>query len=145
MKISTKGRYALRMMLDLALHYTGEYIPLKEIAARQDISEKYLEQLITQLNRVGLLKSTRGSQGGYMLSMDPSKITVGKILRVMEGNLSLVDCIAYGENTCPRAEICVTVEVWQKIQKAVSDVIDNITLEDLVNRYHEKVPMDYCI
>ena len=145
MKISTKGRYALRMMLDLALHYTGEYIPLKEIAARQDISEKYLEQLITQLNRAGLLKSTRGSQGGYMLSMDPSKITVGKILRVMEGNLSLVDCIAYGKNTCPRAEICVTVEVWQKIQKAVSDVIDNITLEDLVNRYHEKVPMDYCI
>jgi len=144
MKISTKGRYALRLMLDLAINYTGEYISIKSIAARQDISEKYLEQIITQLNRAGYVRSVRGAQGGYMLAKAPSEYTVGMILRLMEGSLGPVYC-SEEEDSCDRASTCVTLEVWQKIQKAVEDVVDNITLEDLVTRYHEKTEPIYII
>ena len=144
MKISTKGRYALRLMLDLAINNTGEYISIKSIAARQEISEKYLEQIITQLNRAGFVRSVRGAQGGYMLSKAPSEYTVGMILRQMEGSLAPVSC-AEAEEACDRTSGCVTLEVWQKIQKAVDDVVDNITLEDLVTRYHEKTEPMYII
>lgn len=99
MKISTKGRYALRLMLDLALHDTGEYIPLKEVAARQEISDKYLEQIITQLSRAGFVKSVRGAQGGYRLAESPAQYTVGRILRLMEGSLAPVECVD-GEGDC---------------------------------------------
>lgn len=144
MKISTKGRYALRLMLDLAINNTGEYISIKNIAARQDISEKYLEQIITQLNRAGFVRSVRGAQGGYMLAKAPTEYTVGMILRQMEGSLAPVSCLD-GEEPCDRAASCVTQEVWAKIQRAVEDVVDNITLEDLVNRYREKAEPLYVI
>lgn len=143
MKISTKGRYALRLMLDLAINYNGEFISIKSIAARQDISEKYLEQIITQLNRAGYVKSVRGAQGGYMLAKAPSEYTVGMILRQMEGSLAPVNCLE-GE-VCDRATSCVTQEVWGKIQKAVENVVDNITLDDLVTRYQEKSEPMYVI
>lgn len=144
MKISTKGRYALRLMLDLAINYTGEYISIKSIAARQDISEKYLEQIITQLNRAGYVKSVRGAQGGYMLSKAPADYTVGMILRLMEGSLAPVSC-AEDEESCDRASRCVTQEVWVQIQKAVEGVVDHITLEDLVTRYQQKAEPVYII
>lgn len=144
MKISTKGRYALRLMLDLAINYTGEYISIKSIAARQDISEKYLEQIITQLNRAGFVRSVRGAQGGYMLAKAPTEYTVGMILRLMEGSLAPVSCLD-GEETCDRASRCVTQDVWLKIQEAVENVVDNITLADLVARYQEKTEPIYII
>jgi Rrf2 family protein len=144
MKISTKGRYALRLMLDLAINCTGEYISIKSIAARQNISEKYLEQIITQLNRAGYVRSVRGAQGGYMLAKEPSEYTVGMILRLMEGSLAPVSC-ADGEEVCDRASSCVTQEVWKKIQEAVEGVVDNITLADLVVRYQEKAEPIYII
>lgn len=145
MKISTKGRYALRLMLDLALNYTGEYISIKSIAARQDISEKYLEQIITQLSRAGYVRSVRGAQGGYMLSKAPAEYTVGMILRVMEGSLAPVSCLENEDGSCDRVASCVTYEIWQKIQTAVEDVVDNITLADLVARYQEKNEPMYMI
>ncbi|MDD3430338.1 MAG: Rrf2 family transcriptional regulator [Oscillospiraceae bacterium] len=146
MKISTKGRYALRLMLDLAIHDTGVYVSLRDIATRQDISTKYLEQIITQLNRAGFVKSIRGAQGGYMLANAPETYTVGMILRVMEGSLAPVTCLeCSGSTECPRADTCVTMEIWVKIQEAVDNVVDNITLADLVERYNEKVPMNFSI
>ena len=141
MKISTKGRYALRLMLDLALHSGGAAIPLRDVAARQEISDKYLEQIVTQLSRAGLVRSIRGAGGGYLLTRAPERYTVGEILRVLEGNLAPVSCVS-GEDACQcsRSDRCVTMEVWQKIQAAVSGVVDHITLADLVRRYHEKCP-----
>ena len=136
MKISTKGRYALRLMLDLAVNFTGDYITIKTIAKRQEISEKYLEQLITQLNKAGFVKSARGAQGGYMLAKTPEEYTIGEILRIMEGNLAPAPCI--GDVPCLRASECVTLEIWQQLQDAINNVIDNITLADLVTRQKEK-------
>jgi Rrf2 family protein len=145
MKISTKGRYALRLMLDLALHNNGECVSIKEISERQEISDKYLEQIITVLNRAGFVRSVRGAQGGYMLSKEPKDYTVGNIIRLMEGNLAPVSCIEDEENKCERASSCVTVEIWEKINEAVNNVIDNITLADLVSRTCEKSGADYSI
>lgn len=137
MKISTKGRYALRMMIDLAINNNGGYISLKDISSRQEISDKYSEQIINQLSKAGLVKSIRGSKGGYMLSKRPEEYTVGDILRVMEGSLAPVACVEEGNEYCKRASTCVTIELWQKLNNAINDVVDNITLEDLVNRQKE--------
>ncbi len=137
MKISTKGRYALRLMLDLALHSSGSAIPLKEVAERQEISDKYLEQIVTQLSRAGLVRSVRGAGGGYLLTRTPEEYPVGEILRVLEGSLAPVSC-ADGAGCCARAGRCVTMEVWQEIRAAVAGVVDHMTLADLVRRYHEK-------
>ena len=145
MKISTKGRYALRLMLDLALNNTGEYITIKSIAARQEISEKYLEQIITLLSRAKFVKSTRGSQGGYMLAMNPSEYTVGMILRLTEGSLAPVSCLEDEKNECSRSNDCVTVEVWKQLNEAINNVVDNITLADLMERQKEKTGNDYII
>jgi Rrf2 family cysteine metabolism transcriptional repressor len=139
MKISTKGRYALRLMLDLAINYGGELITVKKIAARQGISEKYLEQIITQLKKAGYVRSVRGSEGGYRLARDPAEYTVGMILRQMEGSLAPVSCLDEEVNLCTRAVDCITLNVWKKLKTAVEDVVDHITLADLVKDFQEKV------
>ena len=139
MKISTKGRYALRLMLDIALNSHGAAVPLRDVAQRQEISDKYLEQIVTQLSRAGLVRSVRGAGGGYLLTREPEGYTVGEILRVLEGNLAPVSCVDQDDTCrCGRADRCVTMEVWQQIQAAVSGVVDHLTLADLVNRYHDK-------
>ncbi len=137
MKISTKGRYGIRLMLCLALQYKqARYIPLKMIAQQQEISEKYLEQIINPLMKAGFVKSFRGAQGGYTLIQEPSDITVGDILRTLEGSLSPVDCLEHP--SCKRADVCASLSLWQKIKTAVDDVVDNTTLADLVTEYYEK-------
>lgn len=132
MKISTKGRYALRLMVDLAMNNNGEMVRIKDVARRQDISEKYLEQIISILKRAGFVRSLRGSQGGYQLAKDPSEYTVGMILRLTEGSMAVVSCLEDSENQCKRANQCVSLRLWSMIDKAVSDVIDNVTLQDMV-------------
>ena len=139
MKISTKGRYALRLMLDLAIHTAeGGRVSIRAVAQRQQISEKYLEQIITQLSRAGLVKSARGAQGGYMLAKQPQEYTVGEILRLLEGDLAPVACVDDTKDACTRADECVTMEVWREIKDAVNKVVDNITLADLVERQRQK-------
>lgn len=139
MKISTKGRYALRLMLDLALNNTGEPIRIKDIAARQEISDKYLEQIISTLNKAGFVKSIRGPQGGYRLTKDPEQYTVGMILRLTEGSLAPVACLEDEVNTCERQDTCATLKLWEMLNTAISDVIDHVTLADLVEWQNEKM------
>lgn len=134
MKISTKGRYALRLMLDLALHDTGENIALKTIADRQEISGKYLEQIIGVLTKAGFVKSVRGSSGGYRLARTPESYTVGDILRLTEGSLAPVSCVEDGTVVCEKADNCVTVSVWRELNEAINGVVDGITLADLIER-----------
>mgnify|MGYP004718682301 FL=1 len=131
MKISTKGRYALRMLLDLAENQDEGYIALKDIAERQNISKKYLEQIVPMLNRAGLLKKNRGYQGGYMLAKNPEEYTVGEILRVTEGSLAPVSCLEQTPNECPRAAKCPTLFVWNGLLKAIEEYLDNISLKDI--------------
>lgn len=138
MKISTKGRYALRLMLDLALNQKGdEPVQIKEIAARQDISNKYLEQIISILNKAGYVRSIRGPQGGYLLARKPEEYTVGMILRLTEGSMAPVSCLEFEENNCNRKDGCVTLLLWQKLDEAIRGVIDSVTLADLVGWQHE--------
>ncbi len=134
MKISTRGRYAVRLMLDLAQNASDRYVTIKSIAERQEISGKYLEQIISSLSRAGFVKSVRGSQGGYKLAKPVSEYTIGSILRLIEGSLVPVACMDDEPNQCPRCETCVTLDVWKQIDTAVSQVVDNITLEDLVKK-----------
>ncbi|MEL7623212.1 MAG: Rrf2 family transcriptional regulator [Clostridiales bacterium] len=138
MKISAKGRYALRLMLDLALNDEGGYVPIRSISQRQEISYKYLEQIITLLSRAGFVKSSRGAQGGYKLAKQPEEYTVGMILRLIEGHLVPVACMENDPNQCPRCSSCVTLDVWQQLEEAISGVIDHITLADLVKKQREK-------
>ena len=138
MKISTKGRYALRLMLDLATYSTGEPISLKDIAARQGISEKYLEQIISMLSKAGLVRSVRGAQGGYLLSKTPADYTVGTILRLTEGDLAPVACVGMDSLDCERKDGCVTVRIWEQINDAINNVVDNITLADMVGWQDEQ-------
>ncbi len=134
MMISTRGRYALRMMADLAAHENDGYVALKDIAARQQISKKYLEQIIPLLNRAGLLLTSRGFGGGYRLSRASKDYTVGEILRVTEGDLAPVACLEGQVNRCPRSTVCVTLPVWEGLQKVVNDYLDGITLRDLIKK-----------
>ena len=145
MKISTKGRYGLRVMLDLAVHDEEGLIPLRDIAARQELSEKYLEQIMMLLARASLVRSARGAQGGYALARPADAITVGDVLRTTEGTLAPVDCASADAAGCPRAGDCVTREVWRRIADAVDGVVDAMTLADLRTLYQEKNPPDYCI
>lgn len=133
MKISTKGRYAVRMMIDLAIMGGDAPVRVKEIAARQDISIKYMEQIITILSRAGFLKSIRGPQGGYRLARAPKEYTIGMILRLTEGNLAPVSCLEDEVNQCPRHNTCATLRLWKELDAAISGVVDKYTLEDLVN------------
>ena len=138
MKISTKGRYALRLMLDLALCPSGEYIKVKDIAARQEISDKYLEQIIAVLGKAGYVKSVRGASGGNRLTRSPADYTVGMILRLTEGSLAPVACLEDEVNQCPRFQQCATVEVWKRLQQAVNSVVDTMTLADLAAIHRDK-------
>ncbi|MBR1866165.1 MAG: Rrf2 family transcriptional regulator [Lachnospiraceae bacterium] len=135
MKISTKGRYALILMLDLATYNTGEPVRLKDVARRQQISEKYLEQIISILNRAGFVKSIRGPQGGYMLKYEPEEYTVGMILRQTEGSLAPVNIEEAGS---PERE-SVTSRVWEQLTEAINQIVDNITLRDLVDWQEEQI------
>ena len=137
MKISTKGRYALRLMLDLAMNGENNIVRIKDIAERQQISDKYLEQIISVLNKAGYVRSTRGPQGGYSLRKAPEEYTVGDILRLTEGSLAPVACVEE-EGSCEREVDCVTVEVGKRLNQAISDVVDHITLADLVALQEEK-------
>ena len=139
MKISTKGRYALRLMLDLAMNSAGQPVSLKDVAKRQEISDKYLEQIISVLNRAGYVRSVRGAQGRYLLRKAPEEYTVGMILRLTEGSLAPVPCIEEdNEVECDKREECVTVILWKKINDAVNSVVDHTTLQDLVDWQREK-------
>lgn len=133
MRISTKGRYALRLLLDLAEHNNGTPIRVKEIATRQNISEKYLEQIIAVLNKAGYVQSIRGAQGGYLLKKEPNAYNIGEILRLTEGSIAPVSCLDEEENICERKESCVSVILWKKISDAVNEVVDNVTLQDLID------------
>lgn len=146
MKISTKGRYAVRVMLDLALNNTGECIKVKDIATRQGISEKYLEQIIAVLNRAGYVNSVRGAQGGYRIAKDPSEYTVGMILRLTEGSMAPVACLDEGAPDCDRCDTCETLEVWKELYAAINNVIDNVTIADLVEKSRQRAEnLDYSI
>ena len=138
MKISTRGRYALRLMLEIAMSVDNTPVSIKEIAVKQGISDKYLEQIISVLNKAGYVKSIRGAQGGYVLKTDPEKCTVGMILRLTEGSLSPVQCLEDGEPRCDRIDKCATIEVWKRLDAAISSVVDNITLSDLVELQKKK-------
>jgi Rrf2 family protein len=145
MKISTKGRYALRMLLDLAEHRTGGFVALKDIAQRQSISKKYLEQIVTILNRSDILRTNRGHQGGYMLVQSPDKYTVGQILRLTEGSLCPVACLDDQPNRCLRSGFCKTLPMWQGLDKVISNYLDNITLQDMLDNYQARGGLEYCI
>lgn len=138
MRVSTKGRYALRLMLDLASDTSGSPVSLKEVAARQGISDKYLEQIISVLNKAEFVRSVRGAQGGYLLRRRPEEYTVGMILRLTEGSLSPVACIEDERLECDRADNCVTVIIWKRMNDAINEVVDNITLQDLIDWQNEK-------
>lgn len=139
MKISTKGRYALRLMIDLAKNYDGKYITLKEVSKRQEISIKYLEQITTQLCRAEYLISVRGPKGGYKLSKEPKNYTVGDILRVTEGSLAPIACLEDEKNSCTRCGVCATLEFWKGLYKVIEDYVNSVTLEDLIKNSDENL------
>lgn len=132
MKISTKGRYAIRLMLDLALQDQEKPIRLKDVAARQEISIKYLESIAGVLAKAGYIRSLRGAQGGYHLRYQADQYKVGDILRLTEGSMAPVECLENKENNCPRADNCTTLRLWKELDAAVRGIIDNYTLADLV-------------
>lgn len=132
MMISTKGRYALRVMIDLAEHQTEGYIPLKETAERQEISEKYLEGILKTLVKNGILTGLRGKGGGYKLTKSPDQYTVGSILRLTENSLAPVSCLEEGSPVCPRMAECKTLPIWQGLDKLINEYLDGITIADLI-------------
>lgn len=134
MKISTKGRYAVRMLLDLAAHGGSGYVSLKDIAQRQEISKKYLEQIVTILNRADILQTSRGFQGGYKLAKSPDKYTIGMILRLTEGSLAPVSCLEQAPNKCPRSSSCPTLFIWQGLNDIINNYLDSITLQDILDK-----------
>lgn len=132
MLVSTRGRYALRVMLELAQDTSGEYLPLPVLAARQEISEKYLEGIVSTLVRAGLLEGQRGKRGGYRLSRAPEQCSVGEILRLTEGSLAPVSCLEGEENSCPRAGKCLTLPVWQRLDALINGYLSGVSLADLL-------------
>lgn len=142
MKISTKGRYALRLMLDLSINTGRQPVRIKEISARQEISEKYLEQIVSVLTKGGFVISARGPQGGYKLAREPKDYTVGSILRLIEGKLCPVACLETEENMCDRKKNCITLPLWEKLDEAINNVVDNVTLQDLIDWDKEKSRKD---
>lgn len=137
MKVSTKGRYALRMMIEFGLNL-DRCTKINQVAVRQGISDKYLEQIVTILHRAGYVRSIRGAQGGYMLTKKPEEYTVGMILRQTEGSLSPVSCLDDDVNQCERAGLCATLTVWQQLKDAIDQVVDSVTLADLIEEQKRK-------
>lgn len=137
MKISTKGRYGLRVMIDLATHGCEKRIPLREISERQNITIKYLEQIITPLLKAEYVISYRGNSGGYQLNKPAESITVGEIIRTMEGSLAPVTCLEGDINRCPQKDTCQTLPVWENLERLIEDYLDGITLSDLMQGKHE--------
>jgi len=140
LKISTRGRYALRLMIDIGMNDNDNPVRIKDIAQRQEISEKYLEQIVSVLNKAGYVRSSRGPQGGYRLARAPKDYTVGDILTLIEGSLAPVACLDTPVNECPREAFCPTLILWKKIDDAVHGVVDSITLEDLLKWQDQLLP-----
>ncbi len=133
MLISTKGRYALRVMVELAYHKNNEYVPLKTIANEQSISEKYLESIIVTLSKAGIIDGLRGKGGGYRLNREPKDYTVGEILRLTEGSIAPVACLDCVPNKCERAASCKTLPMWEKLNTIISNYLDSVTIADLID------------
>jgi len=133
MKISTRGRYALRVMIDLAEQDINEYIPLKDVALRQGISQKYLESIMTDLSKANLVDGQHGKGGGYKLKKAADKYTVGEILRVTEGDLAPIACLENGATPCVRSADCRTLPMWKKLNDIIRDYFDKISLADIIN------------
>lgn len=142
MKLSTRGRYGVRAMFDLAMRKGAGPVPLRVIAERQDLSEHYLEQLIAVLRKEGLVKSVRGAYGGYLLAREPGDITIGEIIRALEGPIAPVDCVIDDDVDCDNTEECVTKVVWERLKEKIDEVLDDITLADLcqeeLKKQHKK-------
>ena len=145
MRISTKGRYALRVMIDLASFGNDNFISLKDISQRQNIPVKYLEQIVPILNKSGALITNRGFQGGYQLARSPEQYTVGEILRMTEGGLAPVSCLEHDPILCTRSETCATLFVWQGLHNAINNYLDSITLQDILDKQQESYGNDYMI
>lgn len=145
LKISTKGRYALRLMLDLAEHGNGGFISLRDVSERQDISVKYLEQIIGTLCKSGLLRSSRGAQGGYKLARRPSEYSIGDILRITEGALVPVACLESSPNECPRCSDCATIALWEGLRDVINEYLDGYTLETLLENKKSRQADDFSI
>ena len=149
MKISTKGRYGLRAIIDLAINSAGDHVALYSIAQRQGISENYLEQMFSTLRKAGLVKSVKGAQGGYILAGKPSEITLGTVLRVLEGNLSVIDEESEIGDAEPHSlQCCIKDTLWDKINESINNVVDSITIEDVLNEYNRRrgnVPVMFYI
>lgn len=147
MKISTKGRYALRMIVDLAESGSDDYVALKEIAERQNISKKYLEQIVPILTRGGILSTNRGYQGGYRLSRNPSLITCGEVLRLTEGSLAPIACLENGvENIdCERKNECMTLPLWIGLSRVINNYLDGITVQDIIDQHNNLGADEYII
>ena len=143
MKLSTKGRYSVTALYELALHYGEGVVPLKTIAQTQQISENYLEQLRSPLRRAGLVESVRGAQGGYTLALPPEEVTIGRIITAVEGPIALVDCLLTGTDaegrSCVRAGHCVTRQVWAEVRDSINSVLNNISLADLIQRHQSRI------
>lgn len=137
MKLSTKGRYAARLMLELALHYGQGPVLLKDVAQRQEISEKYLGHLIAPLKAAGLITSSRGAHGGYTLARVPRDITLADIVGAVEGNLNVVECVS-SSKICHRVDLCVTRDIWSQLSAKIKEVLNSTTLQDMVNQQQEK-------
>ena len=138
MKISTKGRYAVRLMLDIAQNSNGGNVSIKDVSERQGISLKYLEQIVNMLSKAGFLRSQRGSQGGYRMVKAPSEYTVGDILRVTEGDIAPVACLTDEENQCDRADTCITLDFWRGLYDVINRYLDSVTIGDLLERQNEE-------
>ncbi|TKJ45443.1 Rrf2 family transcriptional regulator [Candidatus Aerophobetes bacterium Ae_b3a] len=137
MRLSTKGRYGARAMLDLALNSGKGPVLLRDIAKRQEVSEKYLEHSITTLRKAGLVRSIRGARGGYVLAKLPSQIRLSEIMEVLEGSMAPVECVD-DPQVCQRAQLCVTRDIWAEMKEAIDNILESITLQDMVERQNRK-------
>lgn len=145
MKISTRGRYALRTMIDLSQHREEGLIPLKDVAARQEISLKYLEQIVTQMSKAGFIQGVRGPQGGYRLAREPEEYNIAEILQATDGSLAPVGCLETETNQCEKCDSCATLDLWEGLYKTVTDYLAGISLQDLVDRANKVEGNSYVI